>query len=511
MNIRPDALREGEIDFTKGLSIGNIVELKLSDDIKPKFNFDAGVGHYRISVVGNTDGPAAWTEQNLADCNKALEFNSIGMLSDNSTVLSIGNEMTFYNIMPVYIDQIMSGSGYFILSGMPNMGIPGMIPTLANIKYTKENNILSAELQPLSSVIDCNANTVFKPEQVKGRQTLSNGLYTAHGTFHIKPPAGSGGDELTMKGYLSKTSTSCVIDAVPQTINFGKEEMKVIEGDISVSNNHWGELVFDCNTNSTGLSDDNVITYTIHGGVEADGKAIKVDEINTPLGSLSMAYLFPENALVGDLTITANLNMGFATLMGGQMKMRFDPNGYYMGFAGGLELSLQQFEGGFILGDYDGNLNAFAKPMLSNFENEPPSFNNGLKGFYAIGQRNFINKSIPLAVLDVGLKAGVGAYVKLDFAENPEFRVGGYGYLKAHAGMTILGCYLGVNSTNFVGVEGSYVNDELSIKTCGSNKFCVGVCGYDACIAVMYGTKTVQGDFSSTIELDGSCSTFMNQ
>ncbi len=512
LNIRPNALREGEIDFTKGLSIGNITELKLSDDLEPKFNFDAGVGHYRISVVGNTDGPAAWTEENLADCNKPLEFNSIGMLSDNSTVLSIGKEMTFYNIMPIYVDQIMSGPGYFILSGMPNMGIPGMIPTLANIKYTKENNKLSAELQPLSSVIDCNANTVFKPEQIKGRQTLSKGLYTAHGTFHIKPPAGSGGDELTMKGFLSKTSTSCVIDAVPQTINFGKEEMKVIEGDISVSNDQWGELVFDCNTNSTGLSDENVITYTIHGGIEASSKGISVDEIDTPLGSLSMAYLFPEKALVGELTITANLNMGFAKLLGGQMKMRVDPYGFYMGVAGGVELSSQQFEGGFILGAYDGSLNAFAKPLLSQFETSAPSFASGLKGFYVIGQRNFINKNVPLVVLDVGLKAGLGAYVKLDFAEDPEFKVGGYGYLKAHAGMTILGCFLGVNATNYVGVEGSYVNDELSIKTCGSNKLCVGACGYDACIAVMYGTKTtVQGDFSSTIELDGSCSTFMNQ
>jgi hypothetical protein len=387
-----------------------------------------------------------------------------------------------------------------------------MIPTLANIKYTKENNMLRAELQPLSAFVDCNANMVFKLDQVKGRQTLSNDLYSAHGTFHIKPPPGSGGDELRMKGFLSKTSTSCVIDAVPQTIKFGKEDMKVIEGDISVSNDHWGELVFDCNTNSQGLSDENVITYTIHGGIEADSKSIKVDKINTPLGSLSMAYLFPEKALVGDLTITANLNMGFAKLLGGQMKMRFDPNGFYMGFAGGLELSSQQFEGGFILGAYDASLNAFAKPMLSSFEHEPPSFSNGLTGFYVIGQRNFVNKSIPLAVLDVGMKAGLGAYVNLDFAENPEFRVGGYGFLKAHAGMTILGCYLGVNATNYVGVEGSYVNDELSIKTCGSNKFCVGVCGYDACIGVMYGTKTtVQGNFSSTIELDGSCSTFMNQ
>ena len=513
LNIRPNALREGEIDFTKGLSVGNIVELKLSDDIKPKFNFDAGVGHYRISVVGNTNGPAAWTEGNLAACNKPLEFNSIGMLSDNSTVLNIGNEMTFYNIMPVYVDQIMSGSGYFILSGMPNMGIPGMIPTLANIKYTKENNNLSAELQPLSSVVDCNANIVFKPEQVKGRQTLSNGLYTAYGTFDVKSPPGESGAALQIKGQLIKTPNSCHIEVIPdQEIAFGKETMKAIEGQIAVTNNSWGELVFDCHTNSTGLDDSNIVSYTIHGGIEADCNNIKVSEINTPLGNLNMAYLFAEKALVGDLEVTAGLDLGFAKLLYGVMGMRFDPNGYYMGISAGIELSSQQFEGGFILGAYDKNLNAFAKPMLSHFETSAPNFAQGIKGFYVIGQRNLIDKSIPLAVLDVGFKAGVGAYVKLDFVENPEFKVGGYGFLKAHSGMTILGCFLGVNATNYVGVEGSYVNGELSLKTCGSNKFCVGVCGYDACIGVMFGTKTtIQGDFSSTIELDGSCSTFMNQ
>ncbi len=511
LNIRPNALREGEIDFTKGLSIGNIVELKLSDDLEPKFNFDAGVGHYRISVVGNTNGPAAWTEGNLADCNKPLEFNSIGMLSDNSTVLSIGKEMTFRNILPIYVDQIMSGSGYFILSGMPILDIPGLIPTLANIKYTKENNILSAELQPLSAFVDCNANTVFRLEQVKDRQTLSNGLYTAYGSFEINPPAGSGGDKLTMKGFLSLTSTSCVIDALPQTINFGKEEMKVIEGDISVSNDHWGELVFDCNTNSTGLSDENVITYTIHGGIEANSKGISVDQIDTPLGSLSMAYLFPEKALIGELTITANLNMGFAKLLGGQMKMRFDPNGFYMGVAGGVELSSQQFEGGFILGAYDESLNAFAKPMLSRFETSAPNFASGLKGFYVIGQRNFIDVSVPLAVLNVGLKAGIGAYVNLNFAEDPVFTVGGYGFLKGYSGVKLPLCYLSVDVLNYALVEGSYINNKLSLTTCGSNKLCVNACGYDSCVGVMYYTKTTSsGSFSYDISVGGNCSDILN-
>jgi TANFOR domain-containing protein len=512
LNIRPNALREGEIDFTKGLSIGNIVALKLSDDIKPKFNFDAGVGHYRISVVGNTNGPAAWTEGNLAACNKPLEFNSIGMLSDNSTVLNIGNEMTFHNVMPVYVDQIMSGSGYFILSGMPNMGIPGMIPTLANIKYTKENNILIAELQPLSSVVDCNANIVFKPEQVKGRQTLSNGLYTAYGTFDVKSPPGVSGAALQIKGQLIKTPNSCRIEVIPeQEIAFGRETMKAIEGQISVTNNSWGELVFDCNTNSTGLSDENVITYTIHGGIEADSKGISVDEINTPLGSLSMAYLFPEKALVGDLTITANLNLGFAKLMGGQMKMRFDPHGFYMGFAGGLELSSQQFEGGFILGSYDENLNAFAKPMLSRFETSAPSFAQGLKGFYAIGQRNFINVSVPLAVLNVGLKAGIGAYIKLDFAENPEFTVGGYGFLKGYSGIKLPLCYLSVEALNYSVVEGSYKNNMLSLSTCGTNQLCVNACGYDACVGILYYTKTTSsGSFTYDISIGGNCSDILN-
>ncbi len=507
LNIRPDALREGKINMEGGLSLGGITQLQLADGLEPVFNYDAGVGHYRISLVGNTQGPAAWVD-NLPATDDRLEFTSIGMLSDNSSVLSLGKHMLFHNLLDIFVDQIMTGDGFFSLAGMPDLGIPGYVPTRAIMTYTKQGNKLQAKLEPLNGAVDCNANIVYVLDQQPQFQTLVNKKYTSYGDFHIKPPPGESGEELTLRGFLTKTPGECYIDVItPQIIKMGKEKMNLIDGKISVTSNTWGELNFNCNTNSTGLEDDNVVAYTVHGGIEANGDGIKVNKIDTPLGDLEMAYLFAEKALVGNLTIKSDLDLGFAGLKSGMMGMRFDPHGFYLGFSGNILLSSDIYGGGFILGDYGGDLSEVTTPMLKDFETAKPDFSS-LHGFYVIAQRTLVDKSFPLLVIDVSAKAGIGTFIHLDYSDGL-FQIGGYGFGKAKGGVNITGCgFVGVKQSAYADIKGTYHNGDLSLSVCQSMETCVGACGLDGCITILDRIKVSTSGNDFILKLGGSCSDY---
>ncbi len=505
--IRPTALRDGVINIGDGLTLGGITPLILDKNIKPVFNYDAGVGHYRVSMVGTASGPVAWVNSLPATTGR-LEFTSIGMLSDNSTILNLGKHLKFHKILDVYVDQIMSGDGFFTLAGMPELGIPGFIPTRAEMTFSKKGNKTVAKLEPLNGNVDCNANVVYKLEQQEESQTLTDNRYTSYGDFFIKPPPGQSGEDVKLRGYLVKTPDECYVDVVPQTIKMGKEEMKVTKGKISVTGNEWGELTFDANTNSTGLEDKNIVSFAVPGGIKANSDGIEVSDINTPLGNLEMAYLFDEKALVGKLVIKTGLNLGFASIKSGMMATRFDPNGFYLGFTGQIVLSSDIYDGGFLLGVYNADINDVAGPMLKNFETSKPDFSS-LHGFYAIGQRTLVDKTFPLLVIDVAAKGGIGAFVHLDFA-NEQYLLGGYGFLRMRGGVNITGCgFVGVNQTAYGEISGGYKNDKLFIENCLESETCVEACGLKGCLGILNRVVVATGEpIDAILKMDGKCSDF---
>jgi TANFOR domain-containing protein len=506
LNIRPTALREGKIDLSSGLMLGDIKKLKLAKGMEPVFNYDAGVGHYRISLTGKTSGDyVAWVD-NLPATNDNLEFTSIGMLSDNSTVFSLGKNMRFHDLFDVFVDQIMTGPGFFRLAGMPKTGIPGYIATRAEVTYTKENGKLKFKLEPLNGGADLNANTLFMLGQNYNDQKLTNRLFTSYGTFFIKPPPDQGGSEVEIKGFLTKTPTQCYIDVVtPQTVKMGKEKFDIIEGKISVKNNKWGELRYTAHTHSKGLKDDNVLAFSVHGGIEVNSDNVSADSIETPLGSLNISYIFPERALVGVLTIDKEIQLGFGSLNSGMMATRFDPHGFYLGFAGQITILNDTYDGGFIMGDYDADLSDVARPMLANFETNVPSFD-GLTGFYLIGQRMLVNKTLPLLIIDVSVKAGIGAFVNLDLNKGM-FSVGGYGFAHAKGGVNVTGCgFVGVIQDGYADIIGKYENKELSISSCQSLTTCVNACGLEGCLNFTSKIKISTGHSpEASLEINGSC------
>lgn len=500
LNIRPNMLIEGEIDMSGGgLSLGGVVPLELNPDVEPVFNYDAGLGHYRISMVGNNHGLPAATVSNLPAIDKALEFSSIGMLSDGSNVLNLHQKVQFYNVLHMTLSQIMTGDGFFQLAGTPNLNIPGFVPTRAIMTYKKENGQIQAEIEPLDGSIDCNRNVVFSLDMKKQSQHIEQNLYTCYGDIHVKPSLSEGGEEFTLRGYLQKTPDGTHIEVIkvdqydeykgsnPQKFYTGEHYMNVFEGDLAVQNGTWQELWYKANTNSEGLSDENVTTFVVHGGIDVNSDEVKVDNIDIPgVGTLSMVYIFDETALVGHLSIEHELNMGFGSVTSGEMESRFDPHGFYFVLNADLRISSDMYKGGFIVGVYEEDLTPITNVFLGEFGSTPPDFSS-LHGFYLIGRRKLLNKHfiIPLTVpVEVVAKAYAEANVYLDF-KHPEFSIGGYLYAYGKGGADYMGCYIGAEGEGVAEIHGGYKKPEgVYFDANGIIVVKAGACGLTGCIGV---------------------------
>ena len=500
LNIRPNMLIEGEIDMSGGgLSLGGVVPLEINPNVEPMFNYDAGLGHYRISMVGNNHGLPAATVSNLPAINKALEFSSIGMLSDGSNVLNLYQKVQFYNVLHMTLSQIMTGDGFFQLAGTPNLNIPGFVPTRAIMTYKKENGQIKAEIEPLDGSIDCNRNVVFSMDMKKQSQHIEQDLYSCYGDIHIKPSSSEGGEEFTLRGFLQKTPNNVHIEVIkvdqyneykgqqPQKFYTGEHFMNVFEGDLAVQNSSWQELWYKANSNSQGLSNENVSQFVVHGAIDVNSEDIKVDKIDIPgVGKLSMVYLFDEEAMVGHLTIDHELQMGFGSVTSGEMESRFDPYGFYMALKADLRISSDIYKGGFIIGVYEADLTPVTNRFLSEFGSTPPDFSS-MHGFYLIGRRELVNEHffIPtVPPIEIVAFAYAEANVYLDF-DQPKFSMGGYLYAYGKGGRSYLGCYIGAEGEGVVEIHGGYIKPEgVYFDANGKIVVKAGACGLTGCIGV---------------------------
>jgi hypothetical protein len=256
MKVRPNSLSEGQISLTGGLTLGGVAPVKLSGTLKPVFSFDKGVGHYRISLVGETNQPAGSVENLPNTVPSTLSFSSIGMLSNGTDVLSIGQKFRFFGIIDMYIDQVMSGPGFFKLNGQPETGIPGFTGASAVMTYTKPGSKLTGIMEPIKAFVDCTGRVKFFFDQASEGQSITPGLMKVYGNIKIMPDPGEGGDPFYFRGLLTKTSTSCKIDVITvddqklyagnnmQEMVVGANKIMVDQGTIVTAGNQWGYLTY---------------------------------------------------------------------------------------------------------------------------------------------------------------------------------------------------------------------------------------------------------------------------
>ncbi len=528
MKVRPASLSDGDIEMSgAGLTLGGIATVKLSGTLKPIFNYDYGIGHYRISLVGETNEPAGWVD-NLPNTEpKKLAFESIGLLSNNKDALTIGQNFRFYNIIDMYVDQIMSGPGFFKFNGQPEVGIPGYDPPSAVVTYTKVGNKLACEVEPLQGYVTCYGNVEFILDLEK--QETSTGKFTAFGNVKIKPGIGETGPPIFLRGFLTKTNSKCELDiikvdnekkykgSVMQEMMAGQNKILIESGLATVKSNKWDTLKYvGLTTDIVGLTDStgapNHLTFVVYGGIDVRSSDIQMSNISTPLGNMKLIYNFSDGSMLGTLTMK-NIPLGYAYLKQGMAKVRFDQKGYYLvinlqDFSVGPNPGMPGFRGGFIVGS-TGSVNPIdIMEIQQGFRKNLPDFAaTGLMGLYVIGEKVLVNEVLPLIFADVSAKAGLGVYVNANFIKEAELTVGGYGYVELEGSAsweipkTGISCGAAVNTELHFDVYGGYKKGKFYLNNCGSVKVKPVVTGSCGMVLNKIGLQTIFDIISNAISI----------
>ena len=499
MKVRPNSLREGDISISDGLQLGNIAPLELASGLHPVFNYDAGVGHYRISLIGTHGSEPAAVVKHLQECDSNLEFASVGLLSNDQNVLTISKKMRFYDILDVEVNQIMSGDGFFSLKGTPILGIPGFVPSNCIVNYRKVNGKLMPDVENLQGIVDCGNDTKYTfDNQTTAPQHIEHGLYTMYGDFTVSPSAnedGDAGDSFKLRGFLTKTNSETKIDVIkidntqnrykgsnPQYLHLDDKKLRVLDGETVVTGNQWQPLHFLAKPteDQKGMDTDNDLNFVVNGNVSLNGDNIEMDgfsdDKDSAFSSLKMAFNFKTSTLTGSMDLP-DIELGYASMTQGMINMQIDPQGFYFGVTTKITYDGIPFQGGVITGYTTSDLGAISSPILYKFRaegNDRLDLSSGIKGFYLVGQIPILDdESIDLVVVDASVDAGIGLWTFCNYDQQLSLKAGGYAYFDATAGIACFSIY----QHTYLGIIADIKSDYVSVSGCGYGRFVFKACG----------------------------------
>jgi len=494
LKVRYDALREGQVNINNGLTLGGFYPVHIAKGLKPLFNYDPGVGHYRISLTGETGEEYAASVKHLPKAGKDLHFTSVSILSDETQVLSLHDKIRFYNIIDITVDQIMTGDGYFKLAGTPDLGIPGFVPNDAVMLYTR-NNLKNPVLEPLQGAIDCSSEVTYLLDGDSDRaQHITDGQLTIYGNIKVAPSVnepGSKRDAFTMRGLLTKTVDATEIEVIKvdnrnkykgtnfQYFRMGDKKLKIIDGKQTVSGNQWQALHFTCKptADQKGMKEENNLNFEVTGNIQVNSDGIQMDNMNendddngnSPFALWRMGFNFADKTLWGSAKILP-MELGYASVKGGMLRTLMGPQGFYFGAQLSFSYNQIPFDGGLIVGYTGYDLQKETRPLLYKFRargNDRPDFSQGLKGFYFIGQVPVVdNIDHDYGLIKIYMDAGLGVWLNCNFDNGGTYKLGGYGYFNMFGGIS-QPCKAGVDQDFYASVSGGYQNHRLVYNVCG--------------------------------------------
>ena len=488
MRIGPNYIGETEVDIDGGINLGGIKKITLYDGLVPKFNYD-NIGHYRISIEGSfSEGTGAGYISGLPEMapGDRIEFTSIGILSNQTEALSINGSYRFYDIIDLEVNRIVTGNGYFDLVGQPNLGIPNFFPTETTMRYRLDKGKIVGEMSFLDGRIRCPGHVTFGLDKNNEAQTFTKGKYTTYGTFTVAGGNNDNDGSFTLRGFLTKTNTSCEIEVIKldknklykgdnnQIVKVGSNTIEVFDGYIFTTNNmeRWSRLLYKGYSHSIeGLEDeDNVLLFNVYGDIEVSTNDIKVTNIDLGFGQMEMVYDINEARMHGTLNVKL-LPMGFATLKDALFIINFDRNGYYFTAYSGLIIGpIHGWQGGLVLGNTSLIDQADIAKIKDSFEKVYlPDFFYGhpFKGIYALGDKILFDNRFDLIFVDASVKSGIGAFINCDFSSSPEVVLSGYAYadIKGHTTLSEL-CKVGVKINADAVIAGGYQNGAFFLDNC---------------------------------------------
>lgn len=483
--ILPNNLDASGFDI-KSLTLSGVAPINVVDSKNAIFGYNPSVGkdqkgHWELRLLGKDGVPAA-TVSGLPgmEAGATIDFDIFSLISNGEQRLEFSKYYkgtTFHKVLKTNPIAFSGGDQYFKMVTAVDLGIPGVSESNAILQFEKEGGAIVMKILPFAVDVEGPGFVKFYTSMKQGSQQLKPGEFTSMGQIRDK-------EGIALEGKLHRTVNDAWIEVDPKGQNLplggaGTSLANVegkMEADMSAAawKNFWfsGEL-----QGFKGMTGDTRKTFTVHGSITADDESLNVKNIPTPFGGMNLTYDLKKSRLTGDMQLKQSIG---PMSLNGMANITIDPSGWH--FISGGQLSMPGLGGmaaGMLIGDYDHMPPEVADKLMQFAYNKevPPSFANGISGFFFTGERDLPfsipNYSIDVGVLSakMGAQAGLDARMWMNFDDTGnEYGIGAMAFAHVYFKATSITCTkLGADAKAELGAKGIYNS--------GSGTFTVSGCG----------------------------------
>lgn len=492
ISIKPGKLSIGAYNINN-LTMANVLPIEVKTK-NPVFGYNPCVGkdqgpHYEFRLVGEEGQPGVIIKDLPGmKFGDAMQFQNFSVVSNGDQILnpgSQGDNNVFYSVMKVRPLSFESGQDYVNMTSGIDLGIPQLKETSGIIQFTKEAGKVKLMLYPLNVSISGPGGVDFTPNvQFNDHpQTLTEGKFTALGTLHDK-------EGIVLKGVLTKTTSDAWIKVDPenQKLSLGGNNSSLanIKGSMNANmgDGTWKNFVFSGEMQGfKGMQGDTRKTFTVTGSINASNEKIEVKNIPSGFGNIGLTYDIANSRFIGNLQL--DKQMGTLAIKAAA-NLLVDDGGWYFLAGGNLQTpGLGEMSAGLLIGDYN-HMPAEVSTTLMQFaydKHVPPSFQNGISGFFFTGMKdlpvlNIPNYSIDLGVISAsfGAQAGLDARLWMDFASTGnEYGIGAMIFAHAYLQGASMTCTkFGAEARAELGLKGKYTTSTGAFSLNGCGSFSIG-------------------------------------
>jgi len=532
-----------EIDLSNLTLGGGVTKLNQYSGTKALLNFDPACSfdlgpHWRFSIFRSPASSPACYLMGLPGfvVTERIDIGSFTLFSNNSTLIQpIQQAKKYFNIVDFNIQNIINGKDYVELAGSLFTGIPGVTPPSVIMEYTKPGSTIIRKTKTIDLVMETPGKVFFNGYQGNEHYVLYQNYFEANGSLAFENDDPNDGKLILLRGKVTKTPTEIKL-TIPKLLNNntdqafqyiplagGNGKLKVLNGEQRVVGGAWNTLTYTAdliNPNSTDGLNNRTLDYQVVGAVRVDpssGNSVKIDQIKTPLGGLTMVFDWEKGSFMGTLTVNVPIALGaLVELTSGTYEVMFSGEGFYFDMIGQASVTglsfLSNINFGFLTGYYP-KLPPHVINRHKNIMNllDVPQYikNDGIRGVYmnANASPPVLNwsVSVPLPLFSVGFGVNVGADLNFLMNFGPDDKVMAVdvgAYAKAWAGVNVLMvCQMCVGAMGVFQVGGvATIGPQASVKATGCASFSLfgSFCGApaektigcDIKIESTYGEKT---------------------
>ncbi len=357
--IRPDELilpGSNDVDLS-ALSLAGIATLQVQNPVNFYLDYqgpgsiqhDPANGHWRMQLSNNAGYVASIS--NLPGLSEKVKIGHIENYSDAflDMIVPPNQVLNHYNELSQTLENLYVHADGFTLNGRINPGIPNMPTTItADFTYYKEGGQIKMRMTGLNADFETTGQINFKSDPQIGRIKLQNNLLEILGWATVYDDAS--GHDIRLRTKIVKTPQDVKMvvlkvsgDGETEGGNFqyiamgggSNSKMKVLQGDQLVAGNTWQPLHFQAALDGFGggfQDGKNKLWFVVDGAVTNDqnrGDELKLTNIETPFGSLSLTFDFNDQALVGNMHVQ-NIPMGAMNILEGTLETRMSGQGFYL-------------------------------------------------------------------------------------------------------------------------------------------------------------------------------------